>query len=88
MGEIISKTTNSSLENDIGKTFEVYIDGESDEHEYLLSARKTIWAPQIDGEIYINDNELEEQIIFGEIYEVLVTELAGDKLLAKVLKKV
>ena len=88
IGEIIAKTTQESLENEIGKVFEVYIDGESDEHEYLLSARKTLWAPDIDGEIYINDNELEQgnQIKFGQIYTVRVTELAGDKLLATVLK--
>ncbi len=88
LGDIISQTTIKSLEDDIGKTFEVYIDGESDEHEYLLSARKIIWAPELDGEIYINDNELEEQIIFGDKYLVTATELAGDKLLAKIIKKV
>ena len=88
LGDIISQTTIKTLEDDIGKTFEVYIDGESDEHEYLLSARKIIWAPEIDGEIYINDNELEEQIIFGDKYLVTATELAGDKLLAKIIKKV
>ena len=88
IGEIIALTTQESLENEIGKVFEVYIDGESDEHEYLLSARKTLWAPDIDGEIYINDNELEQgnQIKFGQIYTVRATELAGDKLLATVLK--
>ncbi len=42
IGEIIAKTTTESLENEVGKIFEVYVDGESDEHEYLLSARKTI----------------------------------------------
>ena len=72
-------TNQESLENEVGKIFEVYVDGESDEHEYLLSARKTIWAPDIDGEIYINDNELEnEQIKFGQIYTVKVTELVGE----------
>ena len=88
IGKIIEQTTQESLELEVGKTFEVYIDGESDEHEFLLSARKTIWAPDIDGEIYINDNELPqgEQIKFGQIYTVKVTELAGDKLLATVLK--
>ncbi|WP_323668836.1 30S ribosomal protein S12 methylthiotransferase RimO [Aliarcobacter butzleri] len=88
LGEIISQTTQESLENEVGKTFEVYIDGESEEHEYLLSARKTIWAPSIDGEIYINDNELSEgeQIKFGQIYTVKVTGLVGDKLLATVIK--
>ena len=88
IGEIIAQTTQESHELEIGKTFEVYIDGESDEHEYLLSARKTVWAPDIDGEIYINDNELKEgeQIKFGQIYTVKVTELVGDKLLATVIK--
>ena len=91
LGQIISHTTTISLEKEIGKTFEVYIDGESDEHEYLLSARRTSWAPEIDGEVYINDNELfdEEgnqiQLTFGKAYTVKVTELVGDKLLATVI---
>ncbi len=92
LGEIIAQTTQESLEKEVGQTFKVYIDGESDEHEYLLSARKTIWAPDIDGEIYINDNELVDengealQLQFGKIYTVKVTELVGDKLLATVIK--
>jgi ribosomal protein S12 methylthiotransferase len=88
IGEIIAQTTQESLESEVGKTFEVYVDGESDEHEYLLSARKTLWAPDIDGEIYINDNELDEneQIKFGQVYTVKVTELVGDKLIATVIK--
>lgn len=86
LGEIISQTTFESLQSEVGKVFEVYIDGESEEHEYLLSARKTIWAPEIDGEIYINDNELDEQIKFGQIYSVKITELSGDKLLGTVIK--
>ena len=91
IGEIIAQTTQESLEAEVGKTFEVYIDGESDEHEFLLSARKTTWAPDIDGEIYINDNELYDekdpkQLEFGKIYTVRITELSGDKLLATVIK--
>ena len=91
LGEIISRTTQKSLEDEVGKTFEVYIDGESDEHEYLLSARKTSWAPDIDGEIYINDNELfdensQEKLKFGKVYTARITELVGDKLLATVIK--
>ena len=91
IGAIISQTTNESLEAEVGKTFEVYVDGESDEHEYLLSARKVIWAPDIDGEIYINDNELYDennpkQLEFGKIYTVKITELLDDKLLGTVIK--
>ena len=88
IGDIIAQTTQESLEAEVGQVFDVYIDGESDEHEYLLSARKVLWAPDIDGEIYINDNELGEgeQIKFGQMYTVRVTELAGDKLLATIIK--
>lgn len=87
LGEIITQTTQSSLENEIGKIYDVYVDGESDEHEYLLSARKTLWAPDIDGEIYINDNETNNKLNFGQRYQVKITELAGDKLLATALSK-
>jgi len=86
LGEIIAKTTQKSLENEIGKTFEVYLDAQSSEHEYLLSARKTIWAPNIDGEIYINDNETELSLKFGQVYSVKISGIAGDKLLATIIK--
>lgn len=86
LGELLNQTTIKSLESEIGKTFEIVVDGESDEHEYLLSARKLLWAPDIDGEIYINDNELKEQIKFGKVYTAKITELAGDKLLGTIIK--
>ncbi|NQY93276.1 MAG: 30S ribosomal protein S12 methylthiotransferase RimO [Campylobacteraceae bacterium] len=86
LGELISQTTQSSLENAVGKTFEIVVDGESDEHEYLLSARKLLWAPDIDGEIYINDNEIEGQIKFGQVYTAKITELVGDKLLGTIIQ--
>ncbi len=88
LGEIIKRKTLESLEKDINTTTTVYIDGQSDEHEYLLSARKTIWAPEIDGEIYINDNETGVELSVGKMYEVKITELAGDKLLATALKEI
>ena len=87
LGEIIERKTLESLEKQLGKTVKVFVDGESEEHEYLLSARNVLWAPDVDGEIYVNDNELNEEIEFGKLYEAKITELAGDKLLATVLKK-
>ena len=87
LGEMIATTTQDSLEKEIGQTMQVYVNGQSDEHEYLLSARKTLWAPEIDGEIYINDNELNETIEFGKCYKVKITEIAGQTLLATVLEK-
>jgi len=88
LGDIISTITQEKLEEEIGKTFDIVVDGESSEHEYLLSARKLAWAPDIDGEIYVNDNELNEKIEFGVIYSAKITEVSGDKLIATIIKKV
>jgi ribosomal protein S12 methylthiotransferase RimO len=86
LGDIITQTTLEKLEDEVGKEFEVVVDGESDEHEYLLSARKLSWAPEVDGEIYINDKEIVGEIEFGKIYIARITDLSGDKLLATIVK--
>lgn len=85
LGDIIKKTTLKSMKKDIGSTFEVVIEGYSDEHDLLLSARKISWEKEIDGEIYINNNELDTTIEFGQIYKVYITELVGDKLLGTIV---
>jgi len=87
LGNIVADITDQKLKEDIGTIVDVVIDGESSEHEYLLSARKLSWADDIDGEIYINDNELQDQKIeFGKIYKARITELSGDKLIATVVQ--
>ena len=88
LGEVIESVTHKSLESEIGTEILLVIDGESDEHEYLLSARKLLWTPDIDGEIYVNDREIEGELHFGRIYRARVTELVGDKLLATVIDEV
>jgi len=85
LGDIARECTLKSLNAEIGTECELIIDGESDEHEFLLSARKLIWAPEIDGEIYVNDrtddkNELE----FCKIYKAKITDIVGDILTATV----
>ena len=85
LGEIAERTTQSSLQVLIGKTIDLVIDGESEEHEYLLSSRPLQWAVDIDGEILINDtNDL--PIKYGKAYQAEITELAGSQLLAKLIK--
>lgn len=85
LGEIIEKITIEKLEEDVGKEFDIVIDGPSDEHEYILSARKLFWAPEIDGEIYINDSELEGELVVGKIYKARITQLAGKNILGTVI---
>ncbi len=81
LGEIAEQTTATSLKNMIGKRVSLVIDGESSEHEYLLSARPLGWAVEIDGEILINDTS-DLSINYGKLYDATITELVGDKLLA------
>ena len=85
--EIANVTTEASLKKMLGKTIQVILEGESDEHEYILSARPTLWAKDIDGDILINDTS-DLEILFGALYEAKVTELAGDRLLATLIKRV
>ncbi len=84
LGAITDECMQKSLSQEISQEIELIIDGESDEHEYLLSARKTIWAPEIDGEIYVNDRTKDENLDYATIYKAKVTELVGTILTATV----
>jgi ribosomal protein S12 methylthiotransferase RimO len=85
LGEIAEASTLASLQKMVGQTVTLAIDGESDEHEYLLSARPLNWAVDIDGEILINDTS-DLPIVYGQRYEAKVTELVGTQLLATLIK--
>jgi tRNA A37 methylthiotransferase MiaB len=85
LGEIAENSTLNSLEKMVGQTLHLVIDGESDEHEYLLSARPLNWAVDIDGEIYINDTS-DLPVEYGKVYEAKVTELVGTQLLATLIR--
>ncbi len=87
LGAIAEESTHKSLEKMVGQTVTVVIDGESDEHEYLLSARPLIWAVDIDGEILINDTS-DLPVEYGKRYEAKVTELVGEQLLATLIKAI
>ena len=84
LGDIATEATQKSLQAEIGKVCEIVIDGESDEHEYLLSARRLLWAPEIDGEIYVNDRTQDEELQFGKPYKAKITDIVGDILTATV----
>ena len=50
-----------------------------------MGARKLAWAPEIDGEILVNESDVGELEV-GKCYYAKVSELAGDKLIATVTK--
>ena len=85
LGDIAAECTRKSLEAEVGKTVEIVIDAESDEHASLLSSRELLWAPEIDGEIYVNDRTDDEaELLFGKAYKAKITELVGNILTATV----
>jgi len=85
LGDIAAQCTQKSLNAEIGTECELVIDGPSEEHEFLLSARKLIWAPEIDGEIYVNDaKDDSKELEFSTIYKAKITDIVGDILTATV----
>ena len=85
LGEIAEASTQTSLETMVGQTVTLVIDAESDEHEYLLSARPLNWAVDIDGEILINDTS-DLPVEYGKLYKAKITELVGTQLLATLIE--
>lgn len=81
---IVKETTLSSLDKEVGEEVDIIIDTVSDEHEYLLSAKKVLWAPDIDGEIYVNDRTNDKELEFGIMYKAKITKRVGDILTATV----
>ncbi|MBD3792467.1 MAG: 30S ribosomal protein S12 methylthiotransferase RimO, partial [Campylobacterales bacterium] len=86
LGEIAERSTLASLEKMVGQKVELVIDGESDEHELLLSARPLQWAVDIDGEILINDTS-DLPVEYGKVYKAKITELVGNQLLATLISE-
>lgn len=85
MGKIVKKTTKENLKNYINQKIKCYLDGLTDD-ELFYSARPSLWTPEVDGDILINDSEV-ENLEVGEKYSVLVESLAGDQLIGKIICK-
>lgn len=62
------------------------IEGKSEESEYFYSARDVRFAPNIDGEILINDSLLEGALETG-YYRVKITEVVGENVLGLVIAR-
>ncbi len=84
--KIVEHKEIQSLEQEVGKTLEAYLDGVSEESEMLLSAREVRWAPDVDGEILINDSDI-EKLVPGERYKVKIDERVGNRLLGRIVAR-
>ncbi len=83
LGEIVERTTEASLERMVGKTVDAIVEGPSEEHEFLLAARPLLWAPEIDGEVLVNDSDIDD-IVYGKPYRLKITERVGNQLLGRI----
>ena len=79
------KTKRTSEQNKklIGKRLEVLVEGVSPESEHLLVGRHAGQAPDIDGQVFINDG----MAYPGELVTVEVTEAHDYDLVAKVVER-
>ncbi len=81
--EIVQEKRDSSLRKLIGKTREVVVNPQSSEGEFFYGARDLLWAPEIDGEILINESECDVEV--GGAYKAKITDIAGDNLIATII---
>lgn len=84
INKIFLKQYKKDLKALVGSEILAILEGKSAESEYFYSARDIRFAPEIDGEILINDKEIEGDLEAG-YYRVKITEVAGENVLGCVL---
>ena len=86
----IEKITHVAIEasfaQELGKKFIVSLEGESSEGEMFYAAKKALWDKDIDGEILINESDV-EQLEIGGRYWCEITQVAGSQALGKITAK-
>lgn len=83
--KITREAIDSSMRTLVGKKILLIIEGASSESEFFYGAKPLTWDKDIDGEILINESYV-QNLKVGGLYECEITEFAGDRLLARVLK--
>jgi len=83
--KITREAIDSSMRALVGKKMPLIIEGASSEGEFFYGAKPLAWDKDIDGEILINESYV-QNLKVGGLYECEITEFAGDRLLARVLK--
>ena len=76
----------ASFAQELGQKFIVSLEGESSEGEMFYAAKKALWDKDIDGEILINESDV-EQLETGGRYWCEITQVAGAQALGKITAK-
>lgn len=83
LSKVVQKTTKKALKKYLNKTIKCYLDGLT-EDKLFYSVRPTLWAPEIDGDILINES-LKDNLKVGNIYDVKVEKLLKEDLIGKII---
>lgn len=84
--KIVDKAILASFAGLVGTTQSVEITGISSEGEFFYGAKLALWDKDIDGEILINESEI-ENLQIGQLYECEISEFVGGKLIGKITKE-
>lgn len=74
----ISRAKNKRL---IGQELEVLVEGESEEHEYVMKGRHAGQAPEVDGQVYLSGDEARP----GELRRVQISQASDYDLVGELL---
>lgn len=85
LDQILQKSQKQILQNMVGKKLDIILEGKSEISEYFYHARALNWAPEVDGEILINDSEVQD--LTNGYYEAVISEVKEGMIFARVLKK-
>jgi ribosomal protein S12 methylthiotransferase len=78
----ISKKKKKAL---VGQSFDLLLEGTSDETDLLMEGRTVMHAPEIDGKVFVNDYPEDEELEPGEFYLCQITEAHDYDLVARIL---
>lgn len=82
--KVIDKKLKAKTKKLNKQTIKAIVEGESEEHEYLISAKAALWAPEIDGEILINESEIGE-LKHGMKVLVEINQIAGKTVIGRAI---
>jgi len=82
--KIIDKSTHNRLKLYLNKKIECFMDGLTDDGLFY-SVRPKLWTPEVDGDILINESEI-EKLEIGQIYNVIPNQIVGTELVGKIIK--
>lgn len=86
INKIFTKQQKVSIKKMLHKEIPVIIEGKSREHDFFYSARDCSWAPEIDGEILINETQNLGDNLTPGYYLAKITQIVGNQPLGCALR--